>query len=94
MATDVVSALSTSPNPSSEQVTVQFSVSQVADIHLTIVDMQGTVVHTESLSHVMPGQTTMRWQPSQHLKGAFSVMLTASAGNKVQRIQTKTILLR
>ncbi len=94
MATNIIEKVRTFPTPASDYVNIDFTLHDITDVEIAIIDMQGTVVHTESLHHAPAGTHTTVWKPQAHHKGAFSIVLTCASAKKVQRVETKTIIMR
>lgn len=77
------------PNPCSDNVNVALSVQKSDNYDLSILDMQGNLIHHKSLGYLLSGDHTFRVYISSYSKGVYLLKLTSNKTSKIKKIIIK-----
>lgn len=77
------------PNPCSDNVNVALSVQKSDNYDLSILDMQGNLIHHKSLGYLLSGDHTFRVYISSYSKGVYLLKLTSNKTSKMKKIIIK-----
>jgi len=72
---DFISSVSLFPNPSTNEVRVEFTMQQSSDLTFEIIDLNGKLLNTQNLSTVSVGQNTILLDISTYANGVYSIIL-------------------
>ncbi len=67
------------PNPFNATTIIQFELSQKSDIHLSIYDISGRIVHELYQENVKPGENTIEWNAEDCCSGIYFVRMESNA---------------
>ena len=70
------------PNPSSNNVTVDFVLTENADVQLEVVDLSGRLVYKSEKQNYSIGQHSVNLQSNQWRKGIYFIKLKANEKSK------------
>ncbi len=77
------------PNPCSDKVNVALSVQKSDNYYLSILDMQGNLIHHKSLGFLLIGDHTFRIDISSYSEGLYLLKLNNSNTSKIKKIIIK-----
>lgn len=70
------------PNPSSQNVTVNFILKENSSVELSVVDLSGRLVHTSAKQNYTTGEHTVNLQSNKWTSGVYFIKLKANENNK------------
>ncbi|KAA3661678.1 MAG: T9SS C-terminal target domain-containing protein [Calditrichaeota bacterium] len=73
------------PNPFNPALNIQFS-SDERPLDLSIYNITGAKIHQFNLSHLLPGQQTLQWQPNNLPSGNYYIKLITASQQEVRKV--------
>ena len=78
------------PNPFNPQTTISFSVPNMQNVSLEIIDLKGRVVKSFFNRHLLSGSHSIVWYAESYPSGQYLINMSSDT----YRITTKTILIK
>jgi len=83
---DFVSSVSLFPNPANNEVNVEFTLQHIADIIIELVDLNGKVIKTQSLTNVVIGTNTSQLNINDCANGVYSLLIRSNDSVTTQKL--------
>lgn len=82
---ELAASFRTYPNPASDIVNINFTLTESQDVNVTVFDVNGKVVETLAQNQSMnAGENTMTWEPNQ--TGVYTIQIESNEGQATQRV--------
>jgi len=71
-------SISLFPNPATNEVSLQFTLSEINDITIKVIDLNGKVIETQSFNNATTGANSITLNVSNYANGIYSVVLQSN----------------
>jgi len=75
---EFISNVSLFPNPATNEVSLQFTLSEISDITIKVIDLNGKVMETQNINNAISGSNTTTLNVSNYANGIYSVVLQSN----------------